>query len=149
MQITLNEQEIQEAVQQYIIGLGILAEGTNATVTLTGGGKGNNSADYGATLEFSKTRPQAAAPAQPVKREVTEVVAAREPVITPEPVSDKSEATPEVVADASVGKSQADTQASSQEPDVTEENSDNSPFKTVAEEGPRSKGVSLFNRDPA
>jgi len=110
MQITLNEQEIQEAVQQYIIGLGILAEGTSATVTLTGGGSGKTNAEYGATLEFSKTRPQAAAPAQPVKREVTEVVAVREPVITPEPVSDKSEATPEVVADASVGKSQADTQ---------------------------------------
>lgn len=149
MQITLNEQELQEAVQQYIIGLGILAEGTNATVTLTGGGKGNSSAEYGATLEFRKAQPQtvAPAPAAPVKREVAEAVP--EPTLVVGRVSEKSESTPEVVAEASVGKSPVATPASSQEPDVTEENSDNSPFKTVAEEGPKSKGVSLFNRDPA
>lgn len=140
MQITLNESELHEAVQLYIIGLGILAEGTNASVSLTGGGGGKTNSEYGATLEFTKSPRRAEAVEKAVKTvEQTPVVA----------LSDNSETLPQDAGTASPGKSSVDTQGSSQEPDLTKENPENGPYNDIAAEGPASKGVSLFNRQTA
>lgn len=160
MQITLNETELHEAVEQYIIGLGILAEGTSATVTLTGGGKGNNSAEYGATLEFTKSpRPVAVSETRAGEHKVAESVGTA--AVKTEtaktlvaPAGEVDDGKPPFKVDepesagtsVDAGKSSPGTPGSSKEPDLTEGNPENAPFAATAAEGKQSKGISLFSR---
>lgn len=138
MQITLNEDEIKEAIQLYVVGMGFLSPETSVAVNITGGGTGKTNSEYAASLEFSK--------ASPVNR-LTAVSESSENRSAPAPAKTTAE---EKAPEAALpGKSSVDTQALPQEPDITEENDDNPPFAITAAGGPESKGVSLFNRPSA
>jgi len=167
MQITfkLTEAELQEAVQQYITNLGVLPKGTDTQVSLTGGGNGKN-AEYGAIVEFDNAispgmLAAAMAPAEPAAPAITDkpsqiLVAepsektAEKPTQAPSVEnSDKSESTPQPDTETANAKSSADTQVSQQAPEMTDEDPENLPFNIGGEDGPKSKGVSLFNRPTA